>query len=67
MTKIKDPYHPDFGATAELREKAITLSRMVGIENAALYCNVGKSTLYKWRKAYDDANREGWDHATRVR
>lgn len=43
------PYHPAYGLPDDYRTKAVLMSIQYGIKKASERCNVGVSTIYKWR------------------
>lgn len=48
------PYHPDYGFTDKFRLNCIELASIVGVRAAAESVGIHASSIYKWRKAYDD-------------
>lgn len=48
------PYHPDYGYTDKFRLNCIELASYIGVAAAAQSLGVAKSSIYRWRKDYED-------------
>jgi transposase-like protein len=48
------PYHPDYGLTDELRREALRTADLVSVAVAASMYRVNQSTVYRWRKDYEN-------------
>ena len=48
------PYHPDYGFTDKFRLNCVDLASMIGVRAAAESVGVHASSIYRWRKDYDD-------------
>ena len=57
---MKDVYHPDYGLPDEVRHRAVEMSNKAGVEFSAVFFNVSKASIYKWRKEL----KEGIEDAT---
>ena len=48
------PYHPAYGLPDDFRQAVIRAAKQDGAKAAAVAYNVAPSTVYKWRKAFEE-------------
>jgi transposase-like protein len=53
----QSPYHPDYGLTDELRREALRTADRESVAVAASMYRVNQSTVYRWRKDYENLPR----------
>lgn len=48
------PYHPAYGLPDDFRQAVISMAKQDGVKAAAAAFNVALSSVYTWRKAFEE-------------